>query len=60
MTITLGWWLASLIITVLAVTYYVASELMTAGNDYGFSVVFLWIPGAAISLAAWLVWALLT
>jgi len=60
-TITFGWWLLPLAVTVLSYGYAV-SKFTSGGGDYSFSEVwngFLLIIAAIPALVAWLIWALL-
>jgi len=61
-TISFGWWLAPLAVTILAFGYAIWDGPSSARPSYADAVIALIEYGAAliVSLIAWLVWALLT
>lgn len=62
MTITLGWWIIPLMVTI-ALYAYAWTTFEYGGGDYSFSGVFNGIKlmlATVPALSVWLVWALLT
>lgn len=65
-TIELGWWLAPLAVTLVGVA--IAKWIDTPdGNAYGYAAIgaglvsgFVWMIWLIVTLASWLVWAVLT
>ena len=62
-TIAFGWWIAPAIVTAAAFAWAIHMQQPNRGGDYNFTPLFnaLWFVVAAVpSLAAWLIWSLLT
>lgn len=56
-TITIGWWVIPLVLTVLSL---VAAGIASRGDTYGLAALFFHGVAIVISLAAWLIFAVLT
>ncbi len=63
-TITFGWWLAPLAVTIVAC---LAAWILDRKPDHyrasigdAIASMFVWVPAVFVSLIAWLIWALLT
>ena len=63
-SITLGWWLAPFVVSILAALFVVASisEYRPTGGWFDVDVksIGVFVAGLIASLIAWLIWALLT
>lgn len=57
MTITIGWWLIPLIVTIIC--FVLAAIYGKSQGAYDFVFIIYWLAAAIVSLTAWLVWSLM-